>query len=423
MEVLFYADSAGQPNNINTIELPNCQPSTYFKGGSSLPNTLCCISNDYIISALPKKSVLNVFELNRRSQQSQKIVTPGVVKSLCVSNDGFYIAAGIAERILVWNAKSGELLSVLSKHYQDVTVLRFTSDGSFLVASGLDGLISVWNMGIVVNTWSAVSKDPTFCWSCHSLAVSQLYCSHMGGGYSRIFSSSLDRTIKIHDLASGTLLITLVFPSAVTAFCVNYLETMIVAGGYDGHIFKVDFTSVAKTIMETKVTSININPREDTKQMILKGHTQSVTCICFNVDATIFISGSADKLIKVWDVQSNQTIHTINAKDSITNLLLIFTPPGLTSTEYKPRYPFPKLARALEDPNNDEKLSKVIRLDDRFYEMPEDEIDLQSLRNQCVARSSDDQRAKLQELNIELSRVKEINRRLYEYAVDNLMDK
>lgn len=41
---------------------------------------------------------------------------------------------------------TGKLLSVLSRHYQDVTCLKFTDDSSHFVSGGKDNLALVWSL-------------------------------------------------------------------------------------------------------------------------------------------------------------------------------------------------------------------------------------------------------------------------------------
>ena len=423
MEILFYTDIAGEPNNVNTVNILTGQSSTAYKGGVSSNKTLCCLLNDYLISALPKKSVLNVFELNRHGQQCQKIVTPGVVKALCVSLDGHFIAAGIKERVLLWNAVSGQLIAALAKHYQEVTQVHFTSDSSFLISSGQDGLIAIWDLARVVDAWSSDTTNPKHCLSCHSLPVTNLWCSFVGGGRSRLFSSSLDRTVKIHDVAQGSTLLTLVFSIGITAFCVDSAETMLVAGGYDGMLFKVDMLATAKTVSESNRASINVEPQHDRKDcMTFKGHSQAITCMTFNSDCTIFVSGSIDKTIKIWDVFSFETIRTISCKAAVSNLYLTFTPPGIHSTDYKPRYSFPKLARSTADPGSDEHPPRILRLDEQFYDKTMKKSSLQQTIDDCFAKDvSENSVEDLQKLKREVNNLQEINKKLVDFAVDNLL--
>lgn len=47
---------------------------------------------------------------------------------------------------LILQVSTGKLLSVLSRHYQDVTCLKFTDDSSHFVSGGKDNLALVWNL-------------------------------------------------------------------------------------------------------------------------------------------------------------------------------------------------------------------------------------------------------------------------------------
>ena len=41
---------------------------------------------------------------------------------------------------------TGNLLAILSRHYQDVSCLQFTGDGSHFLSGGKDCLVLVWGL-------------------------------------------------------------------------------------------------------------------------------------------------------------------------------------------------------------------------------------------------------------------------------------
>lgn len=41
---------------------------------------------------------------------------------------------------------TGNLLVILSRHYQDVSCLKFTGDGSHFVSAGKDCLVLAWSL-------------------------------------------------------------------------------------------------------------------------------------------------------------------------------------------------------------------------------------------------------------------------------------
>jgi len=53
---------------------------------------------------------------------------------------------GSNEQLLVWQMSTGELVASLRRHYQDVTGICFTADGSRFVSAGAEGLVLVWSL-------------------------------------------------------------------------------------------------------------------------------------------------------------------------------------------------------------------------------------------------------------------------------------
>ena len=95
-------------------------------------------------------------KVNKSEQMPLRLFTPGPVSSLATSPSGSYLAAAVQESITIWqlgtgvgwdsewtksSLSSGALLAVLSRHYQPVTVLSFTKDGSHLISGGEDGQV------------------------------------------------------------------------------------------------------------------------------------------------------------------------------------------------------------------------------------------------------------------------------------------
>ncbi len=60
---------------------------------------------------------------------------------------------------------------------------------------------------------------------------------------------------------------------------------------------------------------------------ILQGHTDSVKKVTFSIDAKMIASGSADGVVKVWDVQSKTEIVSIKRMQKSIKCLQ-FSPDG-----------------------------------------------------------------------------------------------
>ena len=59
----------------------------------------------------------------------------------------------------------------------------------------------------------------------------------------------------------------------------------------------------------------------------LAGHSDAASCVAFSPDSLLLASGSHDKTIKLWDVQTGKELHTIEERFVIDNI--VFSPDGL----------------------------------------------------------------------------------------------
>ncbi|KAI4884346.1 hypothetical protein NFI96_020891, partial [Prochilodus magdalenae] len=146
MEVVLSADSAGQLWNCAVFDPHTGANLLSYRGGNSSARSLTILNGEYILGAQLGKNFINVWEIQRKDQLQQKIVCPGIVTCLTASPNGLYVLAGIAEAIYLWEVSTGNLLVVLSRHYQDLSCLRFTDDSSHFVSGGKDNLALVWNL-------------------------------------------------------------------------------------------------------------------------------------------------------------------------------------------------------------------------------------------------------------------------------------
>ena len=75
-----------------------------------------------------------------------QLTTPGNANVLTCSKDGKFLFAGISQSIYVWQTVNGRLLAILKAHYQEITNIQITQDGSRFISASNDGAIHVWNL-------------------------------------------------------------------------------------------------------------------------------------------------------------------------------------------------------------------------------------------------------------------------------------
>ncbi|CAM6106553.1 unnamed protein product [Calypogeia fissa] len=245
---------------------------------------------------------------------------------LACTGEGTYLAGGgLSGRIYLWEVASGKLLRVWSGHYKAVSCLVFSDDDSLLISGADDGLVNVWPLFRVLDIAEEAQGETQitslYGWSDHTLPVTGLLAGS-GGPSAIVVSCSLDHTCKIWSLALGTLLRSIVFPTALNAVILDPGEYALYAGGTDGRIFITALNFGVPT-----ASGILADGLLGTDAALI-GHTRAVTALAFSMDGVSLVSGSEDCTARLWDTVSRQVLRTFtHSKGPISSLLVVPRPP------------------------------------------------------------------------------------------------
>ncbi|XP_074611878.1 WD repeat-containing protein 18-like [Acropora palmata] len=292
-----------------------------YKGGSCPSRSVCLLGKDFILASQVNKSVIHVWHTAKESVHS-KLVCPGRVSCMACSPDGVYCVVACTEKIYIWQFASGNLLAVLSRHFQPISCLRFTDDGSHFLSSGEDNLVLVWKMSRVLSVSSSsvgtfeANSSPCHTWSDHALPVTDVHCG-CGGMRGHVVTSSLDQTCKLYDLSSGELLCSFVFDVGVRALTMDPSEQNLFAGCVNGNIYQVELSKMG---MNRTVHT------ENEVALIFSGHSKQVNSVATNMDASLLLSGSEDHTACVWHIPSRQCLRTLHHRGAVTNATVIPRP-------------------------------------------------------------------------------------------------
>lgn len=313
--------NAWNPKNGSTV-------MTYKAGGFTIgPKTLATIRNEFIIAAHATKPIVNIWPINSQEPiQHCRFIMPGRVTALVISPDGNYCVAGVAENLYIWQIATGRMMQVLSRHYQSVTNLRFTSDGSFFISAGHDGMVFVWSLTRVLSFNSDEDIYPLYTFSDHALPITDMYIGE-GGIRANLVTVSLDRTCKIYDLTSGMLLLNLVFREELLSVAVNSTETKLFVGTSKGQIHEFDISAMPRQ------REYHISDEENENK--IEGHTDGVTCISISMGDDTLMSAGKDGKVCLWNIESKQLIRTLMQKENITNAMYFLAPKIITNSEFK----------------------------------------------------------------------------------------
>lgn len=124
---------------------------------------------------------------------------------------------------------------------------------------------------------------------------------------------------QIWSIALGTLLRSVVFPTALYSVTADSGEYSLYAGGSDGRIFALSLQGSGSFDNETGGDGV------------LLGHTMAVTSLGVSSDGMTLMSGSEDGSAKVWDVNGRQLLRTLQQGKGER----VFTPLGFDQRRRK----------------------------------------------------------------------------------------
>ncbi|KAM9797712.1 WD repeat-containing protein 18 isoform X1 [Syngnathus typhle] len=337
LEVVVSSDASSQFWNVSVFDLHSGSSLLSYRGGNSSPRTLCLLNGQYLLSAQLAKNVINIWEIHRKEQLQQKIICPGVVTCISASADGIFLGAGVAEAVYLWEVSTGKLLSVVTRHYQDVTCIKFTDDGSHFVSGGKDSVVLVWSLSSVIQVDLTHAPEPRHILSHHSLPITDLHCGMMGA-QARVATASLDQTVKLWELSSGELLLSVLFDVEIMSVIFDPCEHYLFCGGSDGNIFQVSLST-------QNALADNLFQCDTDAKRTFKGHRKMVTCLSVSMDGTLLVSGSHDESVRLWDVQSKQCVRCFAHKGPVTNASIMVAPANMFLPDSRPPVPLPRFSR------------------------------------------------------------------------------
>ncbi|KAK2582542.1 hypothetical protein KPH14_004835 [Odynerus spinipes] len=414
MEVIVTSDNVAENWSAATWD-PNSGSllSTYKHATALGSHTLQVLSDCYLLGADSTKPRLHIWPLNsQRPVPNLRLTTPGRVSALACTPNGSYIVAAIGEKLYVWQFCNGRLLATITRHYQTVTCLAFSKDGSIFVSGGEDGLVFVWSLFRAINE---EQTTPIYSFSDHTLPVKDLCLGHCGPR-SRLCSVSLDRTANIYDLNGGTLLVTLVFDLPLTSVCINARETELFVGCTNGWIFKFDLREPPRGT-EHHVSSKTENGEGSAAY---RGHESAIASLSVSTDCRNLLSASLDGKVHLWDVASRQILKTFGHKGQITSAFFAKRFENFRLHDLKPSLKIHPLQRVLDD-NTKENIVEVVRRGRDTSNI----LDFESYVEKNSARSEIDDQAsrKLENAMEEIEKLKKINAAIYKYSVECILRK
>jgi WD40 repeat protein len=214
-----------------------------------------------------------------------------------ISPDGLTLAvAGENGTVVLFDAKTGQLVQRLQGHTANVKTVLFHPQGKWLATAGDDKQIIRWSFpkGEKLKAWTAPDKVWTLA---------------MNPDGTRLASGGEDKNISVWEAETGQLLNTFT--------------------GHEGEIAGLAFNLTGELLASASFDKTARVWQVNTGQVVsvLSGHTDKVQNLTFSSDGQLLATGSNDKTLRLWQVKSGQTERVFNGhKNTIYGLT--FTPDG-----------------------------------------------------------------------------------------------
>ncbi len=265
------------------------------------------------------------------------------VYSVAFSPDGRHLVTGsITRHLHLWDLTESELApTTLSGHTKFVWSASFSPDAKTIASASGDGSVFLWNVAdrayyrimeshpsLVLSLYgSTFSPDGSYLaaacmdgdirlWTTKHRYPSRRLQGHKGAVYSVSFSADSrflasggeDETVRIWDVVAHREINVLARPDCrVTSI-----------------VFSADGRRLAYASADKKIYILQLSSGES---KILSGHQGLVWNIEFSPDSRFLISGSDDRTVRLWEVETGVELNSIAAHQGSVNSVA-FSPDG-----------------------------------------------------------------------------------------------
>lgn len=317
--------SSGSPDPHSTIIIdPRTGVSSWSYKGSELQSAATGFvepigeSGEHIVVTTKERPLVHVLAVHPKDRFHQKCVLPGPVSAIASDHAGRLLFISIKRQLYCWLLSTGELLSVVDAHYQNITKIVISDDDSMVFTAAKDGTVHGYLVTELVSADREHTVAPFRKWASHTLSVSDLKITH--GTNPRILSTGADHIACLHSISMDSVVLKASADRPLTACVIDPAETRIFIGTEVGNIAQINLFQLGP---EERDLLVQAGDENNTKFRILNGHSDEISRLTINTDGTLLASGDTSGKYCIWEISSHQCLKVSTMRSTINTLRFI----------------------------------------------------------------------------------------------------
>lgn len=319
----------------HTLKLWNIEIKEYiktFKGHKSCISSVTLSSDNKLALSGSEDGTIKLWDIQTGSCLRTFRGHNDKVQSVCISSDSqFVLSGGNDNTIRLWNLSTGRCLHTFKGHTEIVMSVDLTSDDKIAVSGSWDGQIGVWQINGRVN-FSAPIRLSKILNTETIIKINQIYEETLERAKTALsnedalaFLQNLRKLRDLPDHGQGQE----IFQAWTTLY--KYFPRKKFLRGWETTTL-LGSNSVVKFVCLSSNGQFALSGSRDKELRLwdlntgnlirtFEDHKDSVNSICLSSDEKYALSGSDDKTVKLWNLETGKCLQTFEGHtDSVTSV-------------------------------------------------------------------------------------------------------